>query len=99
MKWPSPIEFSLLAVLGSQEMSGREIAEAFKAEHARSISYGTLYTALRRLKEAGWIEVREDADADGRLKFFKLTGSGRATIRSALQAHQRVSTATPLAFA
>lgn len=76
MKLPSPTEFSLLQALGAQEMSGRDLARRFASEQGRSISYGTLYTAMRRLKDGGWVTVRDDEDEDGRVRFFKLTGNG-----------------------
>jgi DNA-binding PadR family transcriptional regulator len=76
MKLPSPTEFNLLMALGAQEMSGRDLARRYESEQKRSISYGTLYTAMRRLKDSGWVTVRDDEDEDGRVRFFKLTGSG-----------------------
>ncbi len=76
MKWPSPTETALLDLMGTRERTGREIAEAYAKEHGTTISYGTLYTALRRLKEGGWIDMRDDEDEDGRLRYYKLSGTG-----------------------
>lgn len=76
MKWPSPTETALLDLMGTRERTGREIAEAYAKEHGTTISYGTLYTALRRLKEGGWIDMRDDEDEDGRLRYYKLSGPG-----------------------
>lgn len=76
MKWPSPTETALLDLMGTRERTGREIAEAYAEEHGSTISYGTLYTALRRLKEGGWIDMRDDEDEDGRLRYYKLSGTG-----------------------
>lgn len=45
---------------------------------------GTLYTALGRLRDAGWIEESEDAGADGddeRRRYYQLTPEGRAVVR------------------
>lgn len=76
MKWPSPTETALLDLMGTRERTGREIAEAYAKEHGTTISYGTLYTALRRLKEGGWIDMRDDEDEDGRLRYYTLSGKG-----------------------
>jgi DNA-binding PadR family transcriptional regulator len=76
MKWPSPTETALLDLMGTRERTGREIAKAYTKEHGSFISYGTLYSALRRLKEGGWIDMREGEDEDGRLRYYKLTGEG-----------------------
>ncbi len=34
----------------------------------------------RRLKEAGWVESRDDEDGDGSVRFFKITGNGLAAL-------------------
>lgn len=72
---PSPIELQLLALVVS-ERSGREVAKLFEKETGHPISYGTLYTTYRRLREAGWVTVREDEDQDGRIRFFRITALG-----------------------
>jgi len=76
----SETEFQLLAMLGSREKSGRDIAADFMKETGREISYGTLYTTLRRLREAGFVEMREGQDNDGRIRYFTLLASGRRTL-------------------
>ena len=84
MKLPSPTEMALLEVLSEHgELAGREVAKQFKAETGKTISYGTLYTTLRRLKEQGWVASRDDEDEDGRVRFFSLEPSGRATLNAA----------------
>jgi len=83
---PSDVEFRLLA-LAVEERSGREIAREYKREVGRSISYGTLYTTFRRLKDAGWVRVREDEDADGRLRYFQTSGAGLRALASARAHH------------
>jgi DNA-binding PadR family transcriptional regulator len=74
-KLPSPCEFELLS-LALMERSGREIAGLYRSATGKPIAYGTLYTTLRRMKERGWVSSRESADADGRLRFFRITGKG-----------------------
>lgn len=44
------------------------------------MSPGTLYTTFRRLREAGWVKVRDAADRDGRIRFFKITAPGASAL-------------------
>lgn len=71
----SPTEFRLLGLVIT-ERTGREIAKQYKAETGRAISYGTLYTTLRRMREEGLVHMREGSDGDGRLRYFKIAASG-----------------------
>lgn len=87
---PSDVEFRLL-VLATEERSGREIAKLYAKEVGRSISYGTLYTTFRRLKETGWVRVREDEDADGRVRFFQTSGAGLRAVAAARSHHESLA--------
>lgn len=87
MKLPSPLEMDLLCALGSREVSGRELAKRYESEHGKSISYGSLYTTMRRLKETGWVEMREDEEVDRRVRYFKMTGHGISALQSLIRAH------------
>ncbi len=91
---PSDVEFRLLA-LAVEERSGREIAREYKKDVGRSVSYGTLYTTFRRLKEAGWVRVREDSDADGRVRFFQTSGAGLRALAAARAHHLSMSEFRP----
>lgn len=72
-----------MSLISVTELTGRELAQAYEKETGKSISYGTLYTTMRRLEEEKWVSSREDTDADGRLKYFKLTNGGHAALRAA----------------
>ena len=76
MKLPSPKEMRLLEALGAREISGRDLAKRYQEENGESISYGTLYTTMSRLKDAGWVEARDDEAADRRVRLFKISGVG-----------------------
>ena len=76
MKTPSPVELQLLSLVASEECSGREVAKLYKKEAGKSISYGTLYTTFRRLKEEGWVTVRDAEDEDGRVRYFRIAAPG-----------------------
>ena len=76
MKLPSPTEMALLEALRAREISGRDLAKRYEEGTGRPISYGTLYTTMRRLKEDGWVEAREGDQGDRRVRFFKIKGNG-----------------------
>ncbi|OYW71170.1 MAG: hypothetical protein B7Z37_28515 [Verrucomicrobia bacterium 12-59-8] len=80
MKVPSPTEFDLLSALGMREVSGRDLAKRYEEETGKSMSYGTLYTAMRRLKDGGWVTARDDEDGDRRVRYFKLSGAGATAL-------------------
>src|SRR5688572_27151219 len=86
MKLPSATEMRLLGILSEHgELAGREVAKAYQKEFKTSISYGTLYTTLRRLKEQQWVRTRDDEDQDGRVRFFSLDPRGKAALNAALR--------------
>jgi DNA-binding PadR family transcriptional regulator len=90
---PSPTQMVLLEILTEHdELPGREVAKQFKSKTGKNISYGTLYTTLRRLKEQQWVEVRDDEDQDGRVRFFSIDVRGRAVLAAA-QRYQDVAAA------
>ena len=70
----------LLALVAHEERSGREVAKLYEQETGKSISYGTLYTTFRRLKESGWVKTRDDEDEDGRVRFFRIDVDGRKAL-------------------
>jgi DNA-binding PadR family transcriptional regulator len=46
------------------------------------LSTGTLYGAIRRLLEDGWIDVHEQKDTSRNKQAYRLTAKGRAHLRS-----------------
>jgi len=55
------------------KISGRDLAKRYLEENGKEISYGTLYTTMRRLKEGGWVEMRDEEEGDRRVRYFKIT--------------------------
>ena len=86
MKLASDTELRLLVLL-TREQNGRELAAAFRKSTGKGLSYGTLYTALRRLRERGWVSMREGSDDDGRIRWFRITGSGTRAVDAAREHH------------
>ncbi|WP_009964876.1 PadR family transcriptional regulator [Verrucomicrobium spinosum] len=87
MKLPSPTEWALLNALPAREVSGRELAKIYEKETGSAISYGTLYTTMRRLKEAEWVESRDEDEGDRRVRLFKLSGKGAEWMPKARALH------------
>jgi len=81
----------LLALVADHERSGREVADLYAREAEQQISFGTLYTTFRRLKEAGWVRVREDRDEDGRVRFFSIEPSGLQALRQGREYYSRIA--------
>jgi DNA-binding PadR family transcriptional regulator len=90
-------EMQLLALVAEKELPGREVAQSYHAETGRAISYGTLYTTFRRLKDDGLVSVRDDEDADGRVRYFRITGAGERALNQS-RAHHRSLAAFGLAL-
>lgn len=89
MKVPSTLECNLLCVLGARAISDRVLAKRYEKEQGTSISYGTLYTTMRRLKDSGWVDVRDVDEGDRRVRYFKISGAGS---RHLPELHQLKST-------
>jgi DNA-binding PadR family transcriptional regulator len=76
--------------MGSRSLSGREIAERYLQETGRSISYGTLYTTMSRLRDLGWVSQTDAQDEDGRLRYFEITGAGSRALADAREFFARL---------
>lgn len=91
MKMPSQTEMGLLFALGAREVNGRDLAKRYESETGKSISYGTLYTTMTRLKNAGWVDAREAEEGDRRVRLFKLSGTAQAALPKLRALEQSVS--------
>jgi PadR family transcriptional regulator, regulatory protein PadR len=61
------------------------------------INQGSLYPALHRLEQQGWLRAQAGQTATGReAKFYALTPAGRKQLERELQAWDRLSTAIGL---
>ena len=84
MQTPSEAVFQILLSLSDRSRHGLGIAGEVEQRTGGRVSLGagTLYTALRRLRDDGWIEeidapVGED---DPRRRFYALTPTGRGVL-------------------
>ncbi|MGE0718403.1 MAG: PadR family transcriptional regulator [Alphaproteobacteria bacterium] len=82
-----------LAVLSRGPASGYEIRKAFgdgPFAHIHEASFGSIYPSLRRLEEQGLAEgAAEQQDGRPDKRVYRITDSGRATLRRALMAPPR----------
>jgi transcriptional regulator len=70
-----------------QQLSGEELA----------VGQGSLYPALHRLEQQGWIAATwKDTELGRRAKFYALTREGRAQLERELETWKRLSSAVGL---
>lgn len=74
-KVPSPRELQLLALVVTERI-GREVAKLYERETGERIPYGTVYTLLADMEEAGWVRSREDKRNGRRVRLFEIRGLG-----------------------
>jgi PadR family transcriptional regulator PadR len=70
----------LRTLAGAEAMHGTDIADriAESSRHVLRVEEGSLYPALHRMEEAGWITSQWKAsDNNRRARYYRLTASGR----------------------
>jgi DNA-binding PadR family transcriptional regulator len=83
-----PVFHALLALLeGPRHGYGIILRVEEWTEGRIRLKTGTLYTALGRLREAGWIEESDDVaeDDDERRRYYRLTAAGRAVVHEEMR--------------
>lgn len=82
----SPATYHILLALAPRDRHGYAIRRAVDLQTAGAVKLGpgTLYAAIRRLEDAGFIEEspwRPDADLDDeRRRYYRLTSAGRQAL-------------------
>ena len=76
------LEVCLLGALDERESYGYELAQSLESAGLGPIRGGTLYPALLRLQRTGLVTTHwRDGDAGPARKYYRLTDSGRQTLR------------------
>lgn len=75
------LSFLMLFLLSKKPMSGVEIAEEIERRKGTKPSPGTIYPALKGLKEMGFVKEKKA----GKTVTYSLTPSGRDALRVAKQ--------------
>ncbi|MGE0441647.1 MAG: PadR family transcriptional regulator [Gemmatimonadales bacterium] len=80
-----PVEFEILLTLAAGDRHGYAIIQDTAARGGGELETATLYRALRRLVEAGFVRPapapRDEPSPDERRRYYGLTAAGRAAAR------------------
>jgi len=90
------LDLLILKTLALEAMHGWGIAQRIQhlSRDVFQVNQGSLYPALHRLEERGWVESDwRRSENNRRAKFYRLTPAGRAQFRTESQVWSRFSTA------
>ena len=93
------LDLLILKTLAREPLHGWAIAKRIQqiSGDVLQISQGSLYPALHRLEQQGWIKGQAGQTANGRdAKFYALTAAGRRQLERELESWDRLSTAIGL---
>jgi DNA-binding PadR family transcriptional regulator len=91
------IEFNILVSLLSGNLHGLGLVHeiATRTRNELILVPGTLYTALKRMHDEGWIQIVEpETPQDDRRRYYGLTELGRSIIRQEVERMERVVSTT-----
>lgn len=88
----TPVVFHVLLALSREPLHGYGVMKAVEVDSGLSMGPGTVYGALDRLTESGWVQA---SDADGgdqrRGRVFSLTDRGRTALTDEARRLTRLS--------
>jgi transcriptional regulator len=90
------LDMLILKTLAAGEMHGYAIAQRIQtaSDEVLRVEEGSLYPALHRLEEKGWIQAEwGTSDNNRRARFYKLTRQGRQQLAAEEANWERLSTA------
>jgi PadR family transcriptional regulator PadR len=90
------LDLLILKTLALQPMHGWGIAQRIQqvSHEVFSVNQGSLYPALHRLEQQGWIDSDwSDSENNRRAKFYRLTAKGRKQLASEERNWERVAAA------
>ena len=93
------LDLLILKTLARQPLHGWGIAKRIQAlsDDVLAVGQGSLYPALHRLEQQGWIEAEwRDSDLGRAAKFYALTRQGNKQLERELQSWDRLSGAVQL---
>ena len=93
------LDLLILKAISREPMHGWGIAKRIAAlsNDVLAVGQGSLYPALHRLEQQGWIEAEwRDSDLGREAKFYSLTPEGRRQLRRELAGWRRLSSAVHL---
>ena len=90
------LDLLLLKILALEPLHGWAIAQRLSAVSGEElhVSDGSLYPALHKLEQQGWIKAEwKTSELGRRAKFYSLTGSGRRKLEEETEEWRRLSSA------
>ena len=93
------LDLLILKTLAREPLHGWGIAKRIMAlsGDVLSVGQGSLYPALHRLEQQGWIDAEwKDSDLGRSAKFYSLTRQGRKQLERELESWNRLSSAVRL---
>src|SRR6185503_8330184 len=103
-RFPIPqgtLDMLILRILSLGPAHGYGIAQRLQqiSRDAVQVNQGSLYPALHRLEEKGWLKAEWTASETGReAKFYSLTRSGRKQLEVEIESWNRLADAVRLIF-
>src|SRR5215471_6656233 len=93
------LDLLILRVVATGPLHGWGIAKRIQilSSEVLSVGQGSLYPALHRLEQQGWITAEwKDSDLSRPAKFYALTREGRKQLERELKSWERLSSAVQL---
>jgi transcriptional regulator len=93
------LDLLILKTISLEPKHGWAIAKRIQqvSREVLQVQQGSLYPALHRLEQQGWIKAEWRSTETGRMaKFYSLTGAGRAQMKKELATWSRLSAAINL---
>jgi len=90
------LDLLILRMLRSGPQHGQGIARSIQrqSEEVFLVDHGSLYLALQRLEERGWIDAKWGVSENNRrARFYKLTGKGRSQLTAKTAEWKRIAKA------
>ena len=103
-RFPIPqgtLDMLILQILSLEPAHGYGIAQRLEqiSQSAVQVNQGSLYPALHRLEQKGWLKADWKQSETGReAKFYRLTGSGRKQLAAERDSWARLTGAVQLIF-
>jgi transcriptional regulator len=103
-RFPIPqgtLDMLILQILSLEPAHGYAIAQRIEqiSRHAVQVNQGSLYPALHRLEQKGWLQAQWRPSETGReARFYALTRAGRKQLALEKQSWQRLAGAVRLIF-
>jgi len=95
------LDVLILKALALQELHGMGISRriAQMTNQAFEVKAGSLFPALHRMEQAGWLNSSwGESETNRRAKFYSLTKAGRKQLRTATERWERISFAMAAAL-